>query len=211
MNYKQLLALRKWVIFSTYGDSKLANKYYKSSNKRILEELGIDLSRRKSFTKREFTKEQIYRRQKRYKNFVDLKQAGLSVVEAYVYTKSRVSNKQRLAIKKQKELTDIKINLLKIRDSKTRAFRKVEWSKWSKHPKDINLRGEFPAFAKDVAQTLNVEKGFDIDSSYGYSVLNYVYVRDKDYDVAQNVFDITQAFMGKEFMYKSDSLMSRGK
>lgn len=216
LNYAQKQKLRKWVIFNTFGDKKLASRYSKRSDKAILNDLGIDLSRRKTFTPKDLTAQQIKNRLKNYQKFNELVLGGYQPIEAKQYSRSKYSVKQVKELVKTKEkiakLTGFELQkqiVLNERNKRLPSVRRKEWSFYSKHPVG-HPEMTFPPFLKDVADYLNLRlyKGdiASINKSYGYAVLNYVYVKGYDFKTAMEVFDIDNAFKaGKGYTYSPAS------
>jgi len=213
ISYEQKKQLRKWVIFNAYGDKKLANKYASRSDKSILNELGIDLTKRKTFTPKELTARQVNNRKKNYEKFNELVLGGYEPIEAKQYSKSKYSFKavKELAVAKEKikKLTGIELKkqvVITERAKRLMNERRRLWSIYSKHPKG-HPEATFPPFLKDVADYLNLEvyKGDigSINKSFGYAVLNYVYVKGYEFKTAIDVFSIEDSFKaGKGYGYR---------
>lgn len=213
LSYAQKQELRKWVVFNTFGDKKLAKKYARKSDKAILNELGIDLTRRRTFTPKDLTEKQIKNRLKNYNKFNELVLSGYQPIEAKQYSKSKYSYKQVKELVKTKEkiakLTGIELQkqiVINERSKRLINTRKKEWSFYSKHPKG-HPEATFPPFLKYVADYLNLQiYNGDIGSinkSYGYAVLNYVYVKGYDFRTAMEVFSIDDSFKaGKGYGYR---------
>lgn len=212
LTYTQKKRLRSWVIFNAYGDKKLAKEYSKRSDKVIFETLGIDLTKRKSFTEKILTEKQIKNRQKKYQKFNELVLGEYTPSEAYRYSRNQYSLKTVKELVKTKEkikkLQGIELKkqlVIQERSKRLLKDRRKEWSVYSKHPKGHPELG-FPPFLKDVADylNLNVYKGDigKINNNYGYAVLNYVYVKGYSFETAQNLFNVEDSFKaGKGYIY----------
>jgi len=219
ITYQEKQKLRKWVIFNTYGDKKLASKYARKSDKAILNELGIDLTRRKTYTEKQLTERQINNRKKNYEKFGELVLSGYEPIEARRYSKSKYSFKavREIAVTKEKikkiitggNLTVIDLKkqiVINERAKRLMNERRRQWSLYSLHPKG-HPELTFPPFLKDVADYLNLElyKGDigSINRNFGYAVLNYVYVKGYDFKTAIEVFELDDSFSaGRGYGYK---------
>lgn len=156
-------------VLNATGDVAFARSMRGRSDTYIFENYGIKIPKKtpeiKTYTKETRYKKQLETRRYRYavergirpQDAVKLKKSSFEVIEEKARYYTPVN--RPIVIKKpsKDELRDRRIK---------------RWGEWSKKEN----RENFPKFIKNMAMQINVKRGFDVNSKYGYTVVFYSYI-----------------------------------
>ena len=167
------------LIRNRYYDSKLAKKAQTWSDQKIYDELGINVTNRKTPTLKPATPAKQTRAKRELYNYQYARGYGLSVKE---------SNKLKRYKKEKIDTTDLYLRTKKKRfTEKNRITRIDQWSIWSE-----NGRGNMPPFIEKEAKKTNLDtivggRPLEHDDHFGYIVEYYRYCTDLDDEA---IFDL---------------------
>lgn len=160
------------IVYKQTGDSKLAHKARKWSDERILNELGVKVT--KKVTKEApLTKKERFKKQEKYKT----EKGKFDIARHYGYTSEQALKAKKLA---PEDIDFIIQSTTKIQKAygeiNNRNDRFEQWKIWSKHkladmpPELINVAYEF-----NTRKSKN-KKAYDPNARYGFMMVYYMYV-----------------------------------
>lgn len=202
----ELRKKRYRIIVNIYGSSKLASQLSGWSNEHIYKIYGIDINKVKSVPKiREQSRRLKHEKQRTLLTFFELRK-NYGVHEAFKYRnepKKLTSPKKKKVIDYIPEQTDEE--LLQERSKRYNfTTKKQEWSDWSKH-RIGHPEEKFPDLILKVIQKLNLQRGLDLNNSYGYAIIHKVYVLGYSYKEAYDFIEVKPGSF-KGYQYKSEEL-----
>ena len=145
-------------------EPKLARKLRGRSNEYIKDFVGVTTPKKEPKLK-SYAKETIQKKRREILKYQYAREKGLDIKTALTYkTRSYkfIEDKARY-ITPYNPPKEIKIQ------PSPRDNRQESWSGWSKNK-------DFPDEIKSVAERINLREGFDINASYGYTVVFYAYI-----------------------------------
>lgn len=200
----ELRKKRYRIIVNLYGSSKLASQLSGWSNEHIYKIYGIDINKTKSIPKiREQSKRLKKEKQQTLQTFFELRKS-YGVHEAFKYRKEP----KKLIAKEKKRPDYLPPSDEQLLQQRSKRYdyqtRKGEWSAWSKHSKG-HPEEKFPDLILRMIQRLNLERGLELDSSYGYAIIHKVYVLGYSFKEAYDFIEVKPGSF-KGYQYKSEEL-----
>lgn len=145
-------------------EPKLARKLRGRSNEYIKSFVGVTIPKKEPKLK-SYAKETIQKKRREILKYQYAREKGLDIKTSLTYK----TRSYKFIEEKARYITPYTpAKEIKIQPS-PRDSRQEKWSDWSKTK-------DFPDEIKRIAERINLKEGFDINASYGYTVVFYAYI-----------------------------------